>query len=85
MFKRREYKKSIQKSKPRYGCLKPDNKPDKKCVKLQISSFCLTFMNSMEDNRENQRPRPWIFKSQGARPSTFDVCEYQICMTYLKS
>jgi hypothetical protein len=39
----------------------------------------------MEDNRENQRPRPYIFKSQSSRPSTFDVCEYQICIKILEA
>jgi hypothetical protein len=44
--------------------------------------FCLMFMNSMEDGRENPGSRPWTFKTwknQGSRPWTFDDYEYQLC------
>jgi hypothetical protein len=61
-FKRRKQQKSIQKSRLKYGFLKPDKKQEKNAPNEKSRDFCRMFMNSMEDGRRNPGSRPWFLK-----------------------
>jgi hypothetical protein len=56
--KRKIYKKKIQ---TQVDFLNQTKSLTKNAQDEKSRDFCLTFMNSMENNRRNRGPRPWIF------------------------
>jgi hypothetical protein len=67
--------KSAQKSRARYGLLKPDKNHRKNAPNEKSQDFFLMFVNSMENGRRNPGSRPWTFTTRenpGSRPLSFD-------------